>query len=124
MESNDSILSDITPEEAEVGMMQGFFTRLFDFAIDILMLFLVYLVMSRDVIFNVTRSSSIVIPCIIIAGSTVYRFLFLLLFNKTIGMMLCKVKLLNKDLQPLSPKEKLISIFRSRFSSIKYYKDI
>lgn len=124
MENQDTIFSDITPKEIEAGMLQGFFTRLFDFAIDILVLVALYLLLPMDTILYLLSLSPVVYPLIIIAGSTAYRLIFLLSFNKTVGMMLCRVKLLNKDLQSLSPKEKFLSIFRSRFSSIRYYKDI
>lgn len=123
MENQDTIFTDITPQETEAGMLQGFFTRVFDFAIDLLLLVACYLIVPRHIIISLLSLSAVVFPIIIIAISTAYRLIFLLLFNKTLGMMLCKVTLLNKDLQPLSPKEKLLSIFRTRFSSIKYYKD-
>lgn len=124
MENQDTIFSDITPQEIEAGTMLVFFTRVFDFAIDILILLLVYWLLPFDALLYLTSITRVMIPILIIAGSTAYRLIFLLSFNKTIGMMLCRVKLLNKYLLPLSPKEKLISIFKSRFSSIKYYKDI
>lgn len=123
METQDTIFSDITPDETEAGMLLVFFTRVFDFAIDILILLLVYWLLPFDALLYLTSITRVMLPILIIAVSTAYRLIFLLLFNKTIGMMLCRVKLLNKDLQPLSPKGKLISIFKSRFSSIKYYKD-
>jgi len=124
MENQDTIFSDITPKEIEAGMLQGFFSRIFDFAFDILVLVAFYLLLPHTTIMYLLRLSPVVFPVLIIAGSTAYRLIFLLSFNKTIGMMLCRVKLLNKYLLPLSPKEKFLSIFRSRFSSIKYYKDI
>lgn len=123
MENTESILSDIKPPEIEAGMLQGFFTRLFDFAVDALILILFYLLLPWETVIQIIKTSPYIIPAILIAAATLYRLLFLLLLNKTIGMMLCRVKLLNKDLQPLSNKEKLLSLFRSRFSSIKYYKD-
>lgn len=123
MENNDTIFTDIKTPEAEVTMIQGFLTRLVDFAIDIVIIFLVYMLMPPEEFLNLIRLSSLFIPAIVVLVMAVYRFLFLMLFNKTIGMMLCRVKFLNKDFQPLSNKEKILSIFRTRFSSIKYYKE-
>ncbi len=124
MENQDTIFSDITPKEIEAGILQKFFTPVFDIAVDMLIIYLLYLVLPRDAFMYLIGISRAMIPAIIVTVSIVQKLFFLLLFNKTVGMILCRVKLLNKDLQPLSPKEKFISLFRSRFSSIKYYKDI
>jgi len=123
MENNDTIFSEIESTETEATWLQGFLTKLLDFAIDILFLFLIYKLVPRDLFLGIARLGSGIIFIIVILVATVYRFLFLLLFNKTIGMMICRVKFLNKGLQPLSAKEKLLSIFRSRFSKIRYYKE-
>ena len=122
MENDDTIFSEITPEETEVSLMQGFLTRLIDFAIDIAILVCIYLLMPWN-IFALINKYSIGVLIIVVGVTTIYRFLFLVYFNKTIGMMICSVKYLNKELKPLSTKEKLLSIFRTRFSGIKYYKD-
>ncbi|WP_462250942.1 RDD family protein [Ferruginibacter sp.] len=123
MDHNDTIFTDIQNHEAEVTMIQGFLTRLIDFAIDMGIIFLIYMLIPREAFLNLISLSSFIIPAIVILLIGVYRFLFLMLFNKTIGMMLCKVKFLNKEFKPLSSKEKVLSIFRTRFSSIKYYKE-
>lgn len=122
MENND-LFSEINSDETEVTLLQGFLTRLIDFAIDILILLLIYKFIPRDIFVSLIRASSFSIVIIAIIVSVVNRFFFLLLFNKTIGMMICNVKYLNGKLQPLSIKEKIVSLFRTRFSSIKYYKD-
>jgi uncharacterized RDD family membrane protein YckC len=123
MENNDTIFTDIHTTEVEVTMIQGFLTRLVDFAIDIVIIFLIYMLIPREAFLNLISLSSLVIPGIVVLVIAVYRFLFLMLFNKTIGMMLCRVKFLNKEFKPLSNKEKILSIFRTRFSGIKYYKE-
>ncbi len=124
MDNNDTIFSEIKTSEVEVTLIQGFLVRLFDFAIDFVCLLCIFLMMPRALYQNIINSGSspyIISGIVYLFISTAYRFIFLMLFNKTIGMMLCKAKLLNKELQPLSPKEKFISIFRTRFSTIKYY---
>ena len=123
MDNNDTIFTDIQSPEAEVTMIQGFLTRLIDFAIDMGIIFLIYMLIPRQAFLNLISLSSFIIPGIVILLIGIYRFLFLMLFNKTIGMMLCRVKFLNKEFKPLSNKEKILSIFRTRFSTIKYYKE-
>ena len=123
MENNDTIFSEIEPAETEATSLQSLLTRLLDFAIDILILFLIYKLVPRDILLSIVKLSSFVILIIVILVATIYRFLFLILFNKTIGMMIFRVKFLNKGFQPLSTKEKLLSVFRTRFSQIKYYKE-
>ena len=120
---NDSIFSDIHPTERDVSFAQGFFTRLIDFVLEMIFLILLYLLIPRAIIANLLDSGSLVRFLIIIVVIFIYQIVFLLLFNKTIGMMICRVKLLNKELRPLSTTEKALSIFRTRFSSIKYYQD-
>jgi uncharacterized RDD family membrane protein YckC len=123
-ENNDTIFSEIEAAEMEATLLQRFMTGLIDFAIDILLIFLVYKIIPRDIFVSIAKLNSILIPIIVILLVAVYRFIFLMLFNKTIGMMVFKVKFLNKRFQPLSNKEKLLSIFRTRFSQIKFYKEI
>jgi uncharacterized RDD family membrane protein YckC len=123
MDNNDTIFTDVQIPEVEVTMIQGFLTRLIDFAIDMGIIFLIYILIPRESFLNLIGLSSFIIPAIVILLIGIYRFLFLMLFNKTIGMMLCRVKFLNKEFKPLSNKEKILSIFRTRFSTIKYYKE-
>jgi len=123
MENNNTILSEIEPAETEATPLQGFLTRLLDFAIDILILFLIYKLVPRHIVLSIVGLSSAMLLIIVILTATLYRFLFLTLFNKTVGMMICRVKFLNKGFQPLSTREKLLSVFRTRFSPIKYYKE-
>ena len=122
MENNDTIFSEIGPEETEASFVQGFLTGVIDFAVDIAILFIIYILLPWN-IFVLINKYSIMLLLIIVSVTTMQRFLLLIYFNKTIGMMLCNVKYLNKELKPLSTKEKLVSTFRSRFSKIKYYKD-
>jgi len=53
---------------------------------------------------------------------TLYRLLTILLLQRTIGMILCRCKYLNENLQPLSLKEKLIATIATRTKKIKLYK--
>lgn len=123
MENNDTIFSEMESAQIEATWLQRFLTRLLDFAIDILMLLLISKLIPYNTLLRIVGLGSFTILVIVIVAATLYRFLFLMLFNKTVGMMICKVKYLNKELQPLPTKEKLLSVFRTRFSPIKYYKE-
>lgn len=123
LQNNDTIFSEVEFKETEITSLQGFLIWLLDFVIDILIFFLVYTIMPLDILVKIETLDSTFITIIVILVATVNRFLFLLLFDKTISMMVFRVKLLNKQLQPLSNKEKVLSLFRSRFSKMVYYKE-
>ena len=121
-DKSEEIISKAEFIEIEATPVQRFMTGLLDFAIDIAFIFLLYITGVRNLI-SVSQLRPAHILVIVILLATIYRYLFLLLFNKTLGMMLFRVKFLNKKLEPLSKVEKLYSIFRTRFSQIKLYKD-
>lgn len=123
MENNDTILSEFIPRETEVSFIQGLLTRIIDIALEIALLFFFYTVLPRPLLMILLDSTSFMRWIIVIALVAFYQFSFLFLFNKTPGMMICQVKYLNRDLQPLSKKEKLLSLFRGRYSSIRFYKE-
>lgn len=123
MENNDTIFSDIQNQETEAGLMQGFFTRAVDIGIELAMLVMMYKFMPEEILYRIYSINTFIPFFIIIALTVIYQLLFLLFFNKTPGMMICRVKYLNKSLLPLSTREKFASLFRTRFSGIRLYKD-
>jgi uncharacterized RDD family membrane protein YckC len=123
MENNQSILSDLVSNETEVSVIQGFLTRGIDIAIEVALIFLFYRIVPESVLLSLANRMSFMRWIIVIVIIITYQFFFLFLFGKTLGMMISQVKYLNRDLQPLSTKEKLMSLFRSRFSSIRFYRD-
>ena len=123
MEEKDTIFSDINETEVEGSYFQKLFTSLIDVVISILLIILIYRMLPREISINLIRSASLARYIFIILMMTAYRFIFLLVFNKTIGMMICSVKYLNADFQPLSVKEKILAVFVIRTNSIKYYKN-
>lgn len=123
MEDDQSILSDLQPNETEVSLGQGFLTRVIDISVEVALIFLFYMIVPKSFVLDIARGSSFTGWIIVIAIAIGYQFSFLFLFGKTPGMMVCQVKYLNKDLKPLSTKEKLMSLFRTRFSGIRYYRD-
>ncbi|MGB4844679.1 MAG: RDD family protein [Ferruginibacter sp.] len=122
MEDKDSIFSDIQTTEVEAAYFQRALTNLIDWAIDILLIVTLYLLLPKEIISTLINTKSYSTYIIVFVLMLVYRLLCLLVFGKTIGMMLCKIKYLNSTLQPLTQKEKLIAVFAVRTSNIKYYK--
>lgn len=50
-----------------------------------------------------------------------YRLFCILVLNGTLGMKLCRIKLLNDDLTPLSVVEKILAAFFILFKGVAYY---
>lgn len=122
MEDNESIFSNLNANETEASASQRFGTSLVDLGVNFLILIAIYQIVPLEILVRLTGVSSFLAFITIMLLLISFRLIFLLLFTKTIGMMICKVKFLNADLQPLSVKEKLLSAFRRRNSQIKYYK--
>lgn len=77
---------------------------------------------AKEMLSNLIRTRSYSTYIIILALMFLYRLICILLFSRTIGMMICRVKYLNSSLHPLISKEKLIAVFAIRTSAIRYYK--
>ena len=122
MEDKDTIFSDINVTEIETSYFQRLFTNLIDVVISILFLIAIYKLMPREMLLSIIRDNTFIKYIFIISVMSLYRMICLLFFSKTIGMLICKVKYLNGDLQPLSTKEKMIAVFAIRTSRLKYYK--
>jgi uncharacterized RDD family membrane protein YckC len=121
MEESNSILDDIKIEEIEAPYFQRLITTLFDILIEISMMVAFYVIFKEPILklLEVNSYMRYIITLIIIFA---YRLVCILLFGKTIGMIISKVKYLNNNLQPLSSKERLIAVFATKTSNIKYYK--
>ena len=50
-----------------------------------------------------------------------YRLVSIFLFNGTIGMLICRIKLLNSELGLLSSKEKTLAAFFILINGVDYY---
>jgi RDD family len=121
-ENNDTIFSEIEAAEMEATLLQRFMTGLIDFAIDILLIFLVYKIIPRGIFVSIAKLNSILIPIIVILLVAVYRFIFLMLFNKTIGMMVFRVKFLNKRFQPYQIKKSYLVYSEPDFLKLSFTK--
>ena len=53
----------------------------------------------------------------------IYRLISLLIFNGTTGMRICRIKILNDDLESLSFKEKVFASFFILINGVAYYRN-
>lgn len=121
MENTDSILSDIEYPEVEASYLVRLLANLIDGIIEIVLLIIIYFLL-RETVSSLLKTTSLAIYFIVLLIMIVYRLTCILLFGKTIGMMIFKTKYLNRSLHPLSGKEKLLVAFAIRTSNIKIYK--
>ncbi|TWI81493.1 RDD family protein [Lacibacter cauensis] len=121
MENNDTIFSDIQKSETEASYFKKFSASLIDWIFELALIFSSYIFLPRSIILEISDSDSILRFFIILIFIILYRLVCLLLFNKTIGMGLLRLKYLNSSLQPLSVKEKIIASFAPKVSDIKTY---
>jgi uncharacterized RDD family membrane protein YckC len=122
MDDKDSILEDIAPAETEAAYFQKLFSGLIDTVIFFALLIGLYKILPPNVIDSFFNNGLFFRVVVFIAIMLVYRMALLLPFDKTVGMMICRVKYLNKDLKPLSVWEKFASTFVSMYSGIKMYR--
>ncbi|QNA44924.1 RDD family protein [Lacibacter sediminis] len=122
MENTDSIFSDIQNSETEASYFQRLLASLIDFAVEIFIVFSIYIIIPKEIILGLIGSNTYTSYFLIFFILFLYRFICIIIFQKTIGMMLCRLKYLNGDLEPLSIKQKLIAVFIPRTQSVKYYK--
>lgn len=120
MENNDSILNDLNEQPKECNYAQKVLYGFTDTLIYLLVGFLLLKYLPEEgkvVLFGSNRRFITLIAFIVL-----YRFVCILIFNKTIGMLIFKIRYLNEQYLPLSLSEKLAAIFYLN-PSIKIYKD-
>jgi hypothetical protein len=122
MEEKDSILGDIKTEEVGAPYFQRLITILFDVIIEISIIVAFYFLFPRELILKLLDANSYMRYVIALIIVFTYRLVCILLFGKTIGMIISRVKYLNSNLQPLTSKEKIIAIIATKTSNIKFYK--
>jgi uncharacterized RDD family membrane protein YckC len=122
MEEQDTIFSDIEDPEVEGTYFQRLFTGLIDTVINLVPIILIYKFLPREISINLIGKSSLNTYIFIILLIALYRLVFLLIFDKTLGMMLCRLKYLNAKRRPLTIKEKFIAVFAISTAKIRYYK--
>lgn len=122
MEENDSILGDIKTDEFEAPYFQRLIAILLDVIIEISIIVAFYFLFPSDLLLKLLDANSLMRYVIALIIVFAYRVICILIFRKTIGMLISSVKYLNSNLQPLSSKEKIIAIFATKTSKIKFYK--
>lgn len=122
MEDKDGLLLDLDEKEIPATYFQRLFVSIIDVVLSILFILLIYRLLPEEIVMKVLNASAIIRFVIILLVMTVYRLILLLVFGKTIGMMVCQVKYLNADYKPLSVKQIFIASFASLTATIKFYK--
>lgn len=122
MEEKDSIFTDLEPSETESSSGQRVLTNIIDWLIEMAMIVTVFVLMAKGIVPHIDNGAAYITYIIVFVIMFLYRLVCLLIFNRTAGMMICRIKYLNSELQPLSSKEKLIAVFAVRTARIRYYK--
>jgi uncharacterized RDD family membrane protein YckC len=122
LENTDSILTDIENVETEASFLQRLFANLIDLVIEACVFVAIYVFVPREIILRTIGINPFTRYLFIFLLIVVYRLICIAIFQKTIGMILCRLKYLNYDLEPLTIKQKIIVVFVTKTSSIKYYK--
>lgn len=124
IEENDgSFLTDIENKEEEATYFQRVISNIIDWVIDLIFFIVLYLLIFRHLFSMLGSGKSYLTYFLIIIIMWAYRFSMLLLFEKTIGMAISKIKYLNEELLPLTNKQKLIATIVIRNKSIKFFKE-
>jgi uncharacterized RDD family membrane protein YckC len=124
MEEKESIFTDLETGETESGSGRRVFANIIDWLIEMAIIVTIFVLMSKGVIPSIGKGGAYITYIIVFVIMFLYRLICLLVFNRTVGMMICRIKYLNHDLQPLSTKEKLIAVFAVRTARIRYYKAV
>ena len=122
MEEKDSIFTDLETGETESGSGRRVFANIIDWLIEMVMIVTVFVLMAKGIVPDIDNGAAYETYIIVFVIMFSYRLLCLLIFNRTAGMIICRIKYLNDHLQPLSSKEKLIAVFAVRTARIRYYK--
>ncbi len=122
MEQNESILEDINVSETEAPRGLGFLANLIDWVIEIGIIVAFYRFMPRDFILSLLDQNTFMRYLLAFALILTYRLVCILAVGKTIGMAVCKIKYLNKNLEPLSSTERIRAGIGIKMDGIKYYK--
>ena len=122
MEPQESILTDIEDPQTEASPPQRILANIIDFIIELGILVLFYLVMPAVLREFIIRNKPVSTYVVFFLWFSLYRLFTLFLLLRTIGMIVCRIKYLNQELQPLSLAEKLVVTMATRTKKIKLYK--
>ena len=122
MEVEESILTDIDPTEIEASPVQRILSFIIDLILEIGSLVILYIILPNDLKIFLDRNNPIYRYVVVFLWFMLYRLITIMLFQRTIGMSICRTKYLNANLQVLSGGEKLIAVIDIRIKKIKVYK--
>lgn len=122
MDNNETIFSDLETHEVEPPYWLRVVANIIDAIIEIGLMVFIYLLMPYELWYNLMQEKRFARYLIFFSVLFLYRLICILSLGRTIGMLLCRIKYLNADLQPLSAKEKWIAVFAVRTPKVKYYK--
>ena len=123
MENQDTIFSDLDENFEEATYIQRFLASAIDTVITIGGIVLFMKLMPDEIVYNFFGTGKIKIYIFIFLVIIVYRVVCLLVFDKTIGMMIIKIKYLKEARYPLSSREKIIISLASLTKKFRLYKD-
>ncbi len=122
MENRDSILDDIKVEEVPCPDLQTWMINLIDGVFVVVILVALYFLIPREAMNRLFAISALVKYILTLFIIFAYRLICILMFGRTLGMVIGRSKYLNSKLLPLTKKEKLTAVFLTIASAIKNYK--
>lgn len=122
MEQNDSILDDLNLSAVEAPYLQRLAVTLVDLLFEIALMVAVYFLFPAQVMYKLLDANSYMKYVVTLFIIFSYRFSCILLFGKTVGMVICGVRYLNNNLHPLTVQQRLMAVISARASNIKFYK--
>lgn len=121
MEETASILDNIVTQEVQASTGKKAMMNLVDIILEIGIIVAFYFLMPRDLIMSLLDKGQFmkyIISVVLILG---YRFVSIMLFGKTPGMFIARIKFLNRNLQQLEVKQKLLAVLAAKAAGINYY---
>lgn len=117
--TEDNLLGEFKQPETEAG----YFKKLLLGVIDGAIVFGVFYMLYRFLPYNLRIKAIRAVPpyVVFLLLLILYNSITLLGFNQTIAMMFLKVKLLTKDHEELSKKQKLAATFLIIIKEVKYF---
>jgi uncharacterized RDD family membrane protein YckC len=113
-------MHSVSEEKIEASYLSKVFMGLIDVVLALLSLTLVFVyLLPKPVCEALCTINSWLLALI---GLVIYRLLSFTFFNRTIGMKIFNVCLLNSDLRPLSFIEKLLASVFILYKGVDYYK--
>jgi hypothetical protein len=122
MQLQEDVLTDIEPLETEASTVQKIVSFLIDFGLEIGSLILFFLIIPNNIHAYLYQHKPLSNYVVVFVWIIAYRLITILLFDRTIGMAICKTKYLNDHFQLLSSEEKMIAIIGVRTKKIKMCK--